>query len=82
MTLDEFLIDKRIVDRNIKNGRVDITRYQAMLAALPDLSSRLWRRSEGSEPLVAVSAETDATHTSPTRTESSAAARLQPTHLG
>jgi hypothetical protein len=83
MTLDEFLIDKRIVDRNIKNGKVDRALYQNLLAALPDRSGNLWRRPEASaasvvaapqpqvEPMPAVSA----------RIEPSAPSPLQPTPL-
>jgi hypothetical protein len=44
--LNDQLIDKRIVERNIKRGRVDATDYRRMLAALPDLSGKLWRHEE------------------------------------
>ena len=58
MTLDDFLIDKRIVHRNIKNGKVDASQYRSMLEMLPDLSGSLWRRPDASES--AVSAAMDA----------------------
>jgi hypothetical protein len=44
--LNDQLIDKRIVERNIKKGRVDAAEYRRMLAALPDLTGRLWRHEE------------------------------------
>jgi hypothetical protein len=81
MTLDEFLIDKRIVDRNIKNGKVDVAQYQAVLAALPDLSHRLWRRPDA-EPAVSAPVESDAARTNPNRQEPSAVPQFQPTPLG
>ena len=51
--LNDQLIDKRIVERNIKKGRVDATEYGRTLAALPDLSGRLWRQEEHREPVLA-----------------------------
>jgi hypothetical protein len=81
MTLDEFLIDKRIVDRNIKNGKVDGAQYRAALAALPDLSYRLWRRPEV-EPAVAAPAESDAARTNASRQEPNSVPQFQPTPLG
>lgn len=44
--LNDQLIDKRIVERNIKRGRVDAAEYGRMLSALPDLSHKLWRHEE------------------------------------
>ena len=44
--LNDQLIDKRIVERNIKKGKVDAAEYGRLLAGLPDLSSKLWRREE------------------------------------
>lgn len=81
MTLDEFLIDKRIVDRNIKNGKVDATHYQAVLAALPDLSTRLWRRPDAVESTTVVSADIDSTRANPSRVEPVSAPQLQPNPL-
>jgi hypothetical protein len=43
---DDQLIDKRTIERNIKKGRVDSAEYGRTLAALPDLSGKLWRREE------------------------------------
>ena len=54
--LNDHLIDKRIVERNIKKGRVDAADYRRTLSALPDLSSKLWRREESREPVAAESA--------------------------
>jgi len=42
--LNDLLIDKRIVQRHIKQGKVDAAEFRRMLDALPDLSTRLWRR--------------------------------------
>jgi hypothetical protein len=51
MTSDELKIDKRIVERNIKHGRLDSAEYQRMLSALPDLSDRVWRKpQQAAEP--------------------------------
>ena len=44
--LNDSLIDKRTVERNIKKGRVDSDEYQRTLAALPDLGGRVWRHEE------------------------------------
>jgi hypothetical protein len=44
MTSDELKIDKRVVERNMKHGRLDAAEYQRMLSALPDLSDKVWRR--------------------------------------
>jgi hypothetical protein len=46
MTSDELKIDKRIVERNIKHGRLDVAEYQRMLNALPDLSDKVWRKPQ------------------------------------
>jgi hypothetical protein len=47
MTLkNDLLIDKRIVHRNIEQGKLDTADYQKMLDALPDLNDKVWRRSE------------------------------------
>jgi hypothetical protein len=46
MTSDELKIDKRIVERNIKHGRLDAAEYQRMLSALPDLSDKVWRKPQ------------------------------------
>lgn len=54
--LNDQLIDKRIVERNIKKGRVDATEYGRTLAGLPDLSSRVWRQEEHREPVIVESA--------------------------
>jgi hypothetical protein len=54
--LNNQLIDKRIVERNIKKGRVDAAEYGRTLATLPDLSQKLWRRDESREQVAAVSA--------------------------
>ena len=53
--LNDQLIDKRIVERNIKKGRVDAAEYGRVLAALPDLTHKLWRHEEP-KPQVAESA--------------------------
>jgi hypothetical protein len=50
--LNDSLIDKRIVERNIKKGRVDTAEYQQTLAALPDLSGRVWRHEDRPAPQV------------------------------
>jgi hypothetical protein len=49
MTSDELKIDKRIVERNIKHGRLDAAEYQRMLGALPDLSDKVWRKPHAAE---------------------------------
>jgi hypothetical protein len=43
MTLDDLLIDKRIVRRNIEKGRLDGASYQSLLDQLPDRSGNVWR---------------------------------------
>lgn len=47
MTLKDLLIDKRIVQRNIEQGKLDAAEYQKLLEALPDLTDKVWRRPEG-----------------------------------
>jgi hypothetical protein len=42
------LIDKRIVQRNIEQGKLDPVEYQKLLDALPDASDKVWRRTESS----------------------------------
>jgi hypothetical protein len=44
MTLHNLLIDKRIVQRNIEQGKLDAGEYQRVLDALPDLSDKVWRK--------------------------------------
>jgi hypothetical protein len=39
MSYPEFLIDKRVVQRNIAKGIVDAKEYKKLLEALPDVSS-------------------------------------------
>jgi hypothetical protein len=53
--LNDQLIDKRIVERNIKKGRVDGAEYRRMLGALPDLTAKVWRE-EASAPAAAPAA--------------------------
>lgn len=49
MTLkNDLLIDKRIVQRNIEQGKLDPVEYQKLLDALPDSSDKVWRRTESS----------------------------------
>jgi hypothetical protein len=49
MTLkNDLLIDKRIVQRNIEQGKLDPVEYQKLLDALPDASDKVWRRTESS----------------------------------
>jgi hypothetical protein len=43
MTLDDLLIDKRTVRRNIEKGRLDEASYQSLLDQLPDRSGNVWR---------------------------------------
>lgn len=52
MTSDELKIDKRIVERNLKHGRLDAAEYQRTLNALPDLSDKVWRKPHA-EPVAA-----------------------------
>jgi hypothetical protein len=49
MTSDELKIDKRIVERNLKHGRLDAAEHQRALSALPDLSDKVWRRPQAAE---------------------------------
>jgi len=49
MTLDDFLIDKRTVDRHIRDGKVDAAAYRRLLEALPDRSATVWRKPSASE---------------------------------
>jgi hypothetical protein len=44
MTLNNLMIDKRIVQRNIEQGKLEPAEYQRILDALPDLSDKVWRR--------------------------------------
>ena len=44
--LNDSLIDKRIVERNISKGRVDASEYRRTLDGLPDLSTRVWRTED------------------------------------
>ena len=52
MTLDDLLIDKRIVRRNIEKGRLDGATYRRLLEELPDRSGNVWRpeATYGGEP--------------------------------
>lgn len=58
MTLDDLLIDKRIVRRNLEKGRLDAAAYQRILDELPDRSGNLWRPDAASaaEPRAAAPA--------------------------
>ena len=38
--LNDLLIDKRILERNIKKGRLDAAEYRKMLDALPELKGK------------------------------------------
>jgi len=49
MTLDDFLIDKRTVDRHIRDGKVDAADFRRLLEALPDRSGSVWRKPSASE---------------------------------
>jgi hypothetical protein len=44
--LNDLLIDKRIVQRHIEQGKVDAAEFRRMLDALPDLSGKIWRREQ------------------------------------
>ncbi|MFI5306044.1 MAG: hypothetical protein ACHQ53_01750 [Polyangiales bacterium] len=68
MTLDQFLIDKRVVERNIKSGKVDGAQYQKQLDGLPDLSGAVVRHSEDPAPQTPAS---EVARSSATRTEAS-----------
>ena len=52
MTLNDLLIDKRTVRRNIEKGRLDAATYRSLLDQLPDRSANVWRpdASGASEP--------------------------------
>lgn len=50
MAYDNFLIDKRVVERNIAKGLVDPNEYQRIVEALPDLESNCVRVSLDGEP--------------------------------
>lgn len=43
---NDLLIDKRILERNIKKGRLDPAEHRKLLDALPDLRNNVWRRPE------------------------------------
>ena len=43
---NDLLIDKRIIERNIKKGRLDAAEHRRMLEALPDLHGHVWHRQE------------------------------------
>lgn len=43
---NDLLIDKRIIERNIKKGRLDAAEYRRMLEGLPDLQGRVWHQQE------------------------------------
>jgi hypothetical protein len=45
MALDEKLIDKRVVRRNLERGRVDAAAYRGMLESLPDASENVQREA-------------------------------------
>jgi hypothetical protein len=47
---NDLLIDKRIIERNIKKGRVNASEHRSMLEALPDLRGQLWQRPEPRAP--------------------------------
>jgi hypothetical protein len=76
--LNNQLIDKRIVERNIKKGRVDAAEYGRTLATLPDLSQKLWRRDESREQVAAVSAPVAAPAAPPAAPAAAAPAAAAP----
>jgi len=41
--MDEHLIDKRILERQIKRGKLDATAYRRTLESLPDRSEQVMR---------------------------------------
>ncbi len=43
MAIDEFMVDKRIVDRNMTSGKLNRAEYKARLDALPDLADQVYR---------------------------------------
>jgi len=57
MTLDEKLIDKRVVRRNLERGRVDVAAYRGMLESLPDASGNV-QRVDGTQQEVATALPT------------------------
>jgi hypothetical protein len=68
MTSDELKIDKRIVERALKHGRLDAAEYQRMLSALPDLSDKVWRKPhphEAAAPVVASAPESEPPNAAP-----------------
>ena len=71
MTLNNLMIDKRIVQRNIEQGKLEPAEYQRILDALPDLSDKVWRRPAVSEERTHV----DAAHVDPSHVQ---AARVEP----
>jgi hypothetical protein len=48
MSMDEKLVDKRVVRRNLERGRIDAVAYRGMLESLPDASTNV--ESAESEP--------------------------------
>jgi hypothetical protein len=80
MTLDDLLIDKRIVRRNLEKGRLDATAYQRILDELPDRSANLWRpdTSSASEPRAAAPAPATAPAAEEPRPEPSASSPFSP----
>lgn len=51
MAYDNFLIDKRVVQRNIAKGLVDPQVYKQLVEALPDSESNCVRVSLDGEPI-------------------------------
>jgi hypothetical protein len=49
MTMDEKLVDKRVVRRNLERGRIDAAAYRGMLESLPDASANV-ERTESTSP--------------------------------
>ena len=43
MANEEFMVDKRIIDRHLTNGKVSRAEYKARLDALPDLADQVYR---------------------------------------
>jgi hypothetical protein len=80
MTSDELKIDKRIVERNIKHGRLDSAEYQRMLSALPDLSDKVWRKPQqaAAEPPAAAAAPSVVESEPPSAPEAAADNALPP----
>ncbi|MDH5674018.1 MAG: hypothetical protein OEZ06_17815 [Myxococcales bacterium] len=46
MALDDVLIDKRVLERNIERGRVDAAEHARLIESLPDRSDNV-HSSEG-----------------------------------